>query len=186
MSEEAGRRLGELLPGRLSKLGETMHQELGSDPSLAGHSPVWGFLASQASDALHAKLDVDLIDVLAGAWCKVRELREYTDPTKHPPTERSTVTLGTHRFTRTLHPVVRCRVAGQTLLKLPLNLDVTAVIETVSLGIQNGHIVAVGGGSGRVSAQLKYGDKALHDELKSRAVKFYEPISLKAPGLRIG
>ena len=187
MADKSGMTVRELLPSRLEHLKDTLRSELVKDADATSQgSLAWGFLKEQAGDYIGSVLNLDIFEVLAGAWCKARKLREYADPVKHPPGKTEVVVLGEHKFTHTLHPVLEYAFGGKPLgPKLRFDLDLIATIRSITVSVRDGYITAVGGGSGLVALQLSYKGKKLHDELKSNELPAREFFEFKAPGVKI-
>ena len=136
--------------------------------------------------AIAGALDVDVFEILAGAWAKARELHEYsTAAGKHPAGETSTVFLGEHELAAELHPTVELTFAAVSHVSLKFTLHLAARLRAAQLTIRNGHIIEIGRCDGSVSAQLKYGETPLHDELKSKDLPLIPSLPLPEPGVRI-
>jgi hypothetical protein len=187
MPDKSGMTVRELLPSRLEHLKDTLRTELTKDPDATSQgSLAWGFLKEQAADYVGSVLNLDIFEILAGAWCKARKLREYTDQVKHPPGKTEVVVLGEHKFTHTLHPVLEYTFGERPLgPSLRFDLDLIATIRSITVSVRDGYITAVGGGSGHVELQLAYKGKKLHDEIKSRELPAQQLLQLKAPGIKI-
>jgi len=84
-----------------------------------------------------------------------------------------------------VHPILDVTIGVIGHVRLRFTLALAAEFRSAELSIRDGHIVAIGAGDCSVSAQLKYDEVNLHDELKSRIVKLSEPIRLAPPGLAI-
>ena len=181
-----GCRVRDLLPDRFDDLDKVVGDELcaadGQKPPPAMALRIAG---DKAAEAVRDALDCDLFETLAKAWCTALELREYKDPTRHPPGERSSVFLAEHKLTATLHPVLDVRIAALCQAKLRFTVELKAAFRCADLTIQDGCIVEIGAGDCQATAQLKYGDVPLHEELKSRQVALSQPRKLPAPGLAI-
>jgi hypothetical protein len=188
MSEEFGRSVRDLLPGKLQDADKLVHEKLQDEPGVSNASIpgfIWGVVGSRVTEAVRGVLDCDVFEQLARAWAKARELKEYADPSKHPADQEFTEFLGEHTLVANMHPVVEIGLRGLAKTRLRFTLELTAKIQTAELRILGGRIVAVGAGEALVAAQLKYRDVKLHPELKSVPVKLSQPLLLN-PGLAIG
>lgn len=132
-----------------------------------------GFIASVAAEKVNGALDVDALELLGQAWAKLKMLREYADPKKHPAGQASVVQLGQHDMTHTCDPVVALRAAGVKLTELKLALELDARLKSVALSIADGRIMAAAPGEASVIARLKY---------KSVKLKEQSTPSWKLPG----
>lgn len=123
-----------------------------------------GFIASVAADKVNGELDVDALELLGKAWAKLKILREYADPKKHPPGQTSVIQLGQHDVTHTCDPVLALRAAGVKLTELKLALELDARFKSVALSIVDGRIMAAAPGEASVIARLKYKSVKLKEQ----------------------
>ena len=175
----------DLLPADLNRMDQVIETELGKEHGAGFPGFVWKLIGSEANDALRATLSSDMFELLAKGWCVARELHKYSDRAKHPPGERSIVFLGEHTLTSSVYPVIIVTVGPTQYPPLRLTLELKATFRTAALTIQDGHIRALSAGDCAVSAQLKYGELKLHDELKSRDVTLPGKLEFEAPGLAL-
>lgn len=185
MTEQSGCRIRELLPVSLERMEGTVKDEVCKDLGLSQARLAWGFVGSEAAEAVRSVLDYDVFKLVAQGWCVAKELHEYTDPVRHPAGERSVVHLGEHKFVKTLHPVLDVTVGSIKCASLRFTVELVANFRAVALSIADGRITGAGAGDGYVSAKLKYGDVTLHKK-DSRKVPFPLRIDFSAPGLAIG
>ena len=188
MPEEDGCRVRDLLPDRFDDLDTVVKQELRGPNGEPGDPPAVAMkvLGEQAAKAVQDALDCDLFETLAQGWLKAKELREYADPKKHPPGERSTVFLAEHKLKTQLHPVLDVNMAPLWRGKLKLTVELKADFRCANLTILDGRIVEIAAGDCQAVGQLKYGSTNLHKPLKSRTFTLSRPRVLAAPGLAIG
>jgi hypothetical protein len=189
MSDDSGCKIRDLLPDRMEQLADVMRTELEQQGAVDGGGGrgrlAWSLVASEASDAIAGVLDDDVFELLARGWCLARELREYSDQAKHPAGERSVVHLGEHRFSTSVQPTLKVSIDGLVLPSLRFTLEVTAHVQAIALEIEDGRIRAVAAGECYLTAQLKYGDVALHKAPTSRHLKLPGRARLAPPGLAI-
>lgn len=182
MTDSSGLKVSDLLPAGL-QLEQTMKTKLCEDPGVAGTKLAWGFIGSEATNALKTVLNIDVFDVIGRCWCVAKELHEYADPSKHPAGEISIVNLGQHTFTKDLYPTLDVTIAPyKTSLRFTLKL--AANIRAVALAICSGYITSIGSGDGDFSAELKYGDVSLNKK-QSKKVTFPPHLDFRAPGLQL-
>ena len=185
MTESAGYPVRDLLPASLPRMDKVLQQALGKDSRIDPRKLAWGFIGSEATDAVRSVLDCDVFELLAQGWCSARELHEYSDPARHPPGERSIVYLAKHSFVQTVHPVLDVTVDSIPCPPLRFTLELAANFRSVALSITGGRITGAGAGDVDVGARLKYGDVTLFDK-ETRKLPFPARIDFKAPGLLIG
>jgi len=185
MSEASGYRVRELLPAEIQGLPGVLRNELQQAHPSGPLGLAWNFLGTTAAGKIAEALDLDLFEVLAQGWSVARELKEYTDPVKHPPGRRSVVYLGKHKFKTSVHPTLEISVDGLAKRELRFTLELTATFRSIALGIENGRILDAAAGDGDVSAQMKYGAAPLHTAVTSTPLKLPGRVTFKAPGLAI-
>lgn len=157
-----------LLPERLERIDTAVRDVIGDGNGLQQGQIAWRFLGKKVGDCIQGAIDMDLLNVLADAWSTARELHAYAGPPEHLRGKNIAVTLGQHEFTHTVRLELELSVnGGRAGPPLPLDLDLTASIESVVLTIRDGRLVGVGSGEGRVSLQLKYKEVPLHEEVRS-------------------
>ena len=188
MDEEYGQKVRELLPSKFERIDEVIRKKICSDdkveqPSIPGF--VWELVGSKATEAVHDLMDCDAFELLAHAWSTARELHECTDESKHPPGKESLVFLGEHKLSTNVHPILELTIGSFVRERLRFTLELVAKFDVADLVIFNKHIVAIDKGVCSASAQLKYGNEKLHNELKSKRLTLAKPIKLRAPGLAI-
>ena len=161
----SGIRLGSLLAVAGADLEPTLREHIGQSPTRAGLvATVFGLGADAAAGKLRETLDVDVVELLAGAWLKFAALREYRDAARHPPGEVSVVPLGEHDIVSAHDAVMQLEVAGIALPELRLHVELRAHFESVALSIEGGRIVAVAPGECSAIVRLKYGDTLLKQQ----------------------
>lgn len=185
MTEQIAVTVKDLLPASLKGINEVIQMELGKENNPGFPGFVWELIGSEGNNALRGALSSDVFELLARGWCAARELHKYTDRTEHPRGERSVVFLGEHTLTSTAYPVIIVSVGATQFRPLRLTLELKANFRTAALTIQDGHIRTLSAGDCSVSAQLKYGEFKLHDELKSRDVTLPGKLEFDKPGLAI-
>ena len=173
-----------LLPDTFKNMESAVKNELSNDPATSVASKFLGLIGSAATDAIRNRLNFDVVELLGCGWVVARELHEYKDPQKHPPSETSIVYLGQHKLKTDVHPVVVLTI-GPIRREIPFTLEMTAQVNSFALLIRDGHITGAGTGDCFVEAQLKCGEIALHDPIKSRKVTLPGRHDFQAPGLTI-
>ena len=178
MTDVSGLRVRQLFD-KPEELQGRLEREVKSDvdPDAKRAAMVWRFVGDTVNDRVMKVLDFDVLELLAQAWSKVKELRKYADTEAFPSGMK--VHLGRHDTPPVrVHPLLMFVTAGQPLAKLQLTLEIIAQFDSVALHVKDGHIVAIGAGQGRVKAKLKYKTVTLCDMVDS------QPVEAKAYTLR--
>lgn len=181
MDEPRRPTVGDLLPERLDGLEERVKAQLSEDPGTGGNKLAWDLIGSEVEGALRSVLDCDLVETLAKAWTTARAVQDYADPAKHPPGEASVVHLGERKVERELHPVVAVTIGSCECMELRFTLCLTAKFSGLALSISAPYITGGTAGDLTVSAQLKYGEAALHKPQESRKVELPGRFRLSSP-----
>lgn len=168
MAEGSGLSVGDLLPERFDGLEDQVKAQLEADPQAGGSKLAWDLIGSEVEGALRSVLDCDLVETLAKAWTTARALQDYADPAKHPPGETSVVHLGERKVERELHPVVAVTIGSCECMELRFTLCLAAQFSGLALSIRSPYITGGTAGDLEASAQLKYGEVALHKPLEPR------------------
>lgn len=180
MTEENGVALSELLPDAFSSLAGNIKDKLahddGSKPNIPGFA--WNIAASETATAIDGALDCDVYELLARGWCFADELRKYKN---QPPGTESIVYLGEHAMTTEVHPVLTLSIDSIPCRPIRFTVELKANFRTAAVLIADGNIVGMNTGDCFVSAQLKYGEVSLHDEVKSQHLTLPGRIRFKTP-----
>lgn len=186
MIEGNAKTLAGLLPKTLNRFDHIIESEIAKDAKASFPGFAWKMIGTEADDAVRRKLDdTDVFEILTKAWCSARELHKYADRTKHPPREKSVVFLGEHSLTVNIHPDIVIKVGPTQFPPLHFTLELKANVRSAALTIQDGHIKSLGAGDCFATAQLKYGDVNLHDELESKHLFLPGKLEFRKPGLSI-
>jgi hypothetical protein len=188
VTEESGIAVRDLLPAEIGRIEHTMQSELAKE-SKSGSTSLpafaWRIAGTEATTAMKEALDGDVFSLLARGWSVARELAQYRDQTKYPPGQKTIVYLGEHSLNTEVHPVLTLFVGPMQCKALRFTLELKATFRSAALLIQDAHITGLAAGDCFASAQLKYNDIALHDELTSKHLVLPGRLQFKSPGISI-
>jgi len=147
--------------------------------------PAHGFLnVSGAFKTIAARipdlLRLDLGAIVVGGWKKVSELQRYADPAKYPPDETVFVTLGQHTVTSSHKPSLDIVVDGAKVDTVPFELKLTLTLDTATLTIRAGEVLAAAPGSCQAAGELKCEGYSLVKR-ESKTVKLPGKWTFKGP-----
>jgi hypothetical protein len=179
--DEARPKVADLLPERLTGLEERVKEQMSGDPDVGKTKLAWNLIGSEVERALRSVLDCDLIDTLAKAWAGALSVREYGDPARHEPGETAIVHLGEQEFVRELNPVIGVTIAGCDCMELRFTLSLAVQFSGLALSIRAPYITGGAVGDAYVSAQLSYGEVALHPAQESRRIELPGRFDLGSP-----
>ncbi|HJX82911.1 MAG TPA: hypothetical protein VJ723_01060 [Candidatus Angelobacter sp.] len=132
-------------------------QELGESKDRATrlvHSLRWQAIAGELRARAPEMLNVDVMDLLTGAWEKYRVLSDLAEESRLAK-EPEFFPLGDHTIHVEVHPYLEVRIGS---FSSTITLDVTADLELkmLTLKIENGRITAIQSGSCEGCGEIKY------------------------------
>jgi hypothetical protein len=179
----------DLLPDDLQAMDKAVGDALRNDPALQkAHLPggLTGPIADRVAGAVVGVLDVKILSLLADAWAKAREIRQYRTPdATHPADATTTLFLGEHELSADLHPVAQLDFSNVSHLTMRFTVTISARLRAAQLSIRNGHIIEIGKSDGSVSVAMKYGGVPLHKALRSQDWVLLRDHMLAEPGIAI-
>lgn len=133
-----------------------------AEPSIARSlDAVRGAAAQRAAGELNRVLDIDLFELLAEGWSKVRSVRNALQLSELMPGPPVLVRLEQHHVTSTLIPVLRIDVGDDTLPELRFSLELVVGMQGATLAARHGRIELLGLGTASVVARLACNDVLL-------------------------
>ncbi len=175
----------DLLDVKAEDLADTLADHVKQHAAQAGlPASTLGFVADAAAQAVAKRLQFDIFELVFKAWAAVRELQDYADPVKHPPSETSLVRWGKCSIQAPQALDLTMSLAGITLPVLRLTVDLSAEFHSLALTIQGGAIRKLAPGPCCASAGLKYRKVALIAPRKTPELSFEHGIEF-AEGLQI-
>jgi hypothetical protein len=166
--------------------------EIAADPELSRKrlpGMVHRMIAKRATSAILAALNKSVLLILPTAWSRAPELAEYSDETKHPAGEETTLFLGEHKFEVGYKPILNVRILTFQRPFLKFKLILSSQVRSASITIRDGHIVSIGECDCAIEAELKHvfdendpkSESPFHLKLKSREVQLVDAYELKSP-----
>ncbi|MEO8042536.1 MAG: hypothetical protein ABI646_08005 [Acidobacteriota bacterium] len=191
-SDAAACTVTDLLPRDFESMEAVVDEQIAADPELSRNQlprMVHRIIAKRATNAILAALNKSILLILPAAWSRAPELTEYSDETKHPSGEETTLFLGEHKFEIDYKPIVNVRILTFQRPLLKFRLILSTQVRSASITIRNGHIVSVGECDCAVEAELKHiideidppKETGFHLKLKSRELKLVDAYELKSP-----
>jgi hypothetical protein len=121
----------------------------------------WSWVRKLAAEKSEEILDLNVLDVLLGAWKKYAEIRQYADPRKYGPQETILVPLGEHTVTSEHHPYVEILLNDQPVGRVVFDLKFSLVLKGFVLNIQGGAIWEIQAGSAKGEGSLALAETVL-------------------------
>jgi hypothetical protein len=182
----------DLLPNKFEGMEAAVDEQIALDPELFRNRwprMVHRIIVKRASGAILAALNKSVLLILPAAWSRAPELAEYSDETKHPPGEETTLFLGEHKFEAYHTPILHLKILTFEKPLLRFKLILSSQVRAASITIRDGHIVSIGECDCAIEAELKHilnendptSESPFHLKLKSRELQLVEPYELKSP-----
>lgn len=182
----------DLLPNKFENMEAAVDAQIAADPELSRNrlpGMVHRMIAKRATNAVLAALNKSVLLILPAAWSRAPELAEYSDETKHPAGEETTLFLGEHKFEVDYKPILNVRILTFQKPLLKFKLILSAQVRSASITIRNGHIVSIGECDCAIEAELKHiigetdppKETNFHLKLKSRDLQLVDAHELKSP-----
>ena len=156
--------LADLISSGLQTVGERVEEELKAADAAQSAAVAWSLVKSEAASRLREVLAADALEVVAAAWAKAQELRQYADPARYPPDQSVVVHLGEHKVACRLQPELEVCFNDVPVRTVKFTLDLAARFKSAALTIRGGRIRAVAPGRCSAQAVLKYGGVTLKEE----------------------
>jgi hypothetical protein len=78
----------------------------------------WRAAAAAIGEKIEEMFNINLVELITGAWEDLRELRECADPRKHPPDESITLPLIDHHVDVTVKPYLDVAIGGLPAIRV--------------------------------------------------------------------
>ena len=128
----------------------------------------WQDVEKEIENAARGLLDIELSDVVVGAWSKYQELRQYRDTKRYPADETVLAPLATHRIKSSHKPYLELLIGDQPAARIEFQLDVELLLEGVVLKIRDGRIWDVKSGTCRCAGKFSCAGVALIEKKTKR------------------
>lgn len=100
-------------------------------------------------------LDVNVADILLGAWQKHAEVREQLRATAADPAKTALVSIGQHTIESSHAPSIEVRAQGRRLLELSFPIELAFDVSAVGLMVRGGSVCEIRAGTVTVRGTVK-------------------------------
>lgn len=142
----------------------------------ADPSSLNAFLTDQAAEAVNAALDRDVFELIFNAISGLRELHEYVDSAKHPPSERAIVEWGKCSLNAPQVIELKLGEIGLPISPFRFTLNLSAEFKSLTLTIQAGAIHKIAPGPAKASVGLKYGEATVIPTKSTPEIRFEQAL----------
>jgi hypothetical protein len=121
---------------------------------------LWPIACNFILKKLMEVLNVKVPDVLVTAWSKYKDIAQYTNKKRYPPSETYMVPLATHTVESIYEPSIEVLFNNQLIGEIKFEITVFLVVEGIILEIKGGKIMKLhtgsfyGGGSIKCEGKL--------------------------------
>ena len=115
----------------------------------------WAGVAADIGEKIEEMFDINLVDVIVGAWKDLQELKECADRAKHPPDETIRLPLVDHTISASLKPHLDITIDVLPPIRIGFEIGLDVELHGVTVKIQDGVIHAVRLGSCQAGAMVK-------------------------------
>ncbi len=107
----------------------------------------WPMAFSEVIKKINDLLNIRILDILAAAWDKYRDLLKYADRNKYSPDETFFVQLAEHSIKSEHHPYIEILINDRPLTKIDFEIVASLALKGIVLKIQDGKIKEILAGS---------------------------------------
>jgi hypothetical protein len=115
----------------------------------------WRSVATAIGEKIKAMFDINLIELITGAWEDLRELRECADSRKHPADESISLPLIDHHIDATVRPYLDVAIGGLPAIRVGFEIAFDIELQGVTVEIQDAVIRGLRLGSCQAEATVK-------------------------------
>ena len=137
------------------------------------------------AEAISSMLDLDLTDLITGAWSNTDEIAEAAERTRREPGTEAGVAVGKLAYTARHDAVLEASVDGVPLPELPVALDLDLDMRSVDLTLRAGCLTQIRSGTCTVTATLSLDTVPLpavqHNLDLKKTISLQQPIPLCHP-----
>ena len=151
--------VGDLFQLSHDTLSERLEHAIGSTEGEAKSwsAPVRTLVVGEVTRRFGELLNIRLVDIMAGAWCKYSSLRRYADPHEFPPDESVIVPLADHDIDSKHSPAVEVVINETPVLKLTFSVDLVLHLKSAVVRIQDAHIREIRPGEVSAEGKIAFG-----------------------------
>ncbi len=115
----------------------------------------WPMAFKEVVKKINDLLNIRVLDILAAAWNKYRELLKYAERNKYSPDETFLVQLAEHTIKSVHHPYIEILINDKPLGKIDFEIVVSLALKGIILEIRDGKIKEILTGSCKGKGTIK-------------------------------
>jgi hypothetical protein len=115
----------------------------------------WPMAFKEISTKVGDLLNINLADIMVGAWKKSREILEYLHREKYSPDETLLVPLAEHTIQSEHHPYIEILIQDKPVGKIEFSINLALTLKGMVLKIKGGKIMEILTGSCQGKGAIK-------------------------------
>jgi hypothetical protein len=116
----------------------------------------WSAFSEEMQFAFAKALDIKLADVVAGAWSKLKQLRDYCGRKPDDPDKPFSVALARHEVVSNHQPGIDILLGEKVIGQIVVEVELSLTLKGIVLSVRDDHIIAVASGKFSGAGSLKY------------------------------
>ncbi|HJR21542.1 MAG TPA: hypothetical protein VJ822_07970 [Dongiaceae bacterium] len=133
------------------KIISDLSEEIKQLPDIA-----WSAFDEEIQFALGKALDINLLDVVAEGWSKLKQLRDYCGRKPDDGDKPFSVALAQHKVISNHQPGIDVLLGEKVIGRIVVDVELSLTLKGIVLSIRDDHIIAVASGKFAAAGSVKY------------------------------
>lgn len=116
----------------------------------------WSAFSEEIEFALGKALDINLLDVVAEGWAKLKQLRDYCGRKPDDENKPFSVVLAQHDVVSSHQPGIDVLLGEKVIARIVVDVKLTLTLKGIVLSVRDDHIIAVASGKFTGAGAVKY------------------------------
>jgi len=116
----------------------------------------WSAFSEEIEFALGKALDINLLDVVAEGWSKLKQLRDYCGRKPDDENKPFSVALAQHDVVSSHQPGIDVLLGEKVIAQIVVEVELSLTLKGIVLSVRDDHIIAVASGKFASTGSVKY------------------------------
>jgi hypothetical protein len=116
----------------------------------------WSAFSEEIEFALGKALDINLLDVVAEGWSKLKQLRDYCGRKPDDENKPFSVALAQHDVVSSHQPGIDVLLGEKVIAKIIVDVELSLALKGIILSVRDDHIIAIASGKFTATGSVKY------------------------------
>jgi hypothetical protein len=116
----------------------------------------WSAFSEEIEFALGKALDINLLDVVAEGWSKLKQLRDYCGRKLDDENKPFSVALAQHDVVSSHQPGIDVLLGEKVIAQIVVEVELSLTLKGIVLSVRDDHIIAVASGKFTGAGSVKY------------------------------